>query len=72
MDSSLILPPNARRFVRRTLELELDDAVCLSVSSMQRHRIFRYFLRLLGISFPGKLRSIESGIWSSVKVEDRS
>ena len=72
MNSSLILPPNARRFVRRTLELDIRDAVLLSVSDMQRHRIFRYFLRLLGISFPGKLRSIESGIWSSVKVEDRS
>ena len=69
MDSSLILPPNARRFVRRTLELELDDAVCLSVSSMQRHRIFRYFLRLLRLSFPGKLRSIESGIWDMHKEE---
>ena len=63
MGSSLILPPNARRFVRRTLELDIKEAVQLSVSAMQRHRIFRYFLRLLRISFPGKLRSIESGIW---------
>lgn len=67
MGSSLILPPNARRYVRRTLELDMDNAVLLSVSDLQRHRIFRYFLRLLRLSFPGKLRSIESGIWNTDK-----
>ena len=67
MSSSLILPPNARRYVRRTLELDMDNAVLLSVSDLQRHRIFRYFLRLLRLSFPGKLRSIESGIWNTDK-----
>ncbi len=61
MAMSLILPPNARRYVRRVLETGLDGE--LSISPMQRHRIFRYFLRLLRLSYPGRLRSLEAGVW---------
>ena len=63
MSGSLILPPNARRFLSRTLSLSLCDSMELRVSPEQRHRIFRYMLRSLSLSFPGKLESLEHGIW---------
>ena len=63
MSGSLILPPNARRFLSRTLSLSLKDSMELKVSPEQRHRIFRYVLRSLSLSFPGKLESLEHGIW---------
>ena len=72
MASSLILPPNARRYVQRIQEVGLEDAMLLSVSPMQRHRIFRYFLRMLRLSYPGRLRSIESGIWDIFGEDDES
>ena len=63
MSGSLILPPNARRFLSRTLSLSLRDSMELKVSPEQRHRIFRYMLRSLSLSFPGRLESLEHGIW---------
>ena len=63
MSGSLILPPNARRFLSRTLSLSLKDSMELKVSPEQRHRIFRYMLRSLSLSFPGRLVSLEHGIW---------
>ena len=63
MSGSLILPPNARRFIQRTLSLSLKDSMDLHTSAEQRHRIFRYMLRSLSLSFPGKLESLEHGIW---------
>ena len=63
MSGSLILPPNARRFLARTLALSLKESMELRISPEQRHRIFRYMLRSLSLSFPGKLESLEHGIW---------
>ena len=63
MDGALLLPPNARAYLRRSLEMDLPASLSLGVSSEQEHRIFRYLLRTLPYSFPGKLRSLEYGIW---------
>ena len=63
MSGSLILPPNARRFLSRTLSLGIRDSMELRISPEQRHRIFRYMLRSLSLSFPGRLESLEHGIW---------
>ena len=63
MDGALLLPPNARAYLRRSLELSFGDSLSLVVSEEQEHRIFRYLLRTLPFSFPGKLRSLEYGIW---------
>lgn len=63
MSGSLILPPNARRFIARTLSLGIKDSMKLRISAEQRHRIFRYMLRSLSLSFPSRLESLEHGIW---------
>ena len=63
MSGSLILPPNARRFLARTLSLDIRESMDLRISPEQRHRIFRYMLRSLSLSFPGRLGSLEHGIW---------
>ena len=63
MDGALLLPPNARAYLKRSLELSFSDSLSLVVSDEQEHRIFRYLLRTLPFSFPGKLKSLEYGIW---------
>ena len=63
MSRSLILPPNARRFLSRTLSLSIEDSLELRISDVQKHRIFRYMLRSLSLAFPGRLESLEHGIW---------
>lgn len=63
MNGALLLPPNARAYLKRSLELDFQDSLDLHVSEEQEHRIFRYLLRTLPFSFPGKLRSLEYGIW---------
>ena len=69
MSEALILPPNARHYIKRVQEVGMEEAMELGISDMQRHRIFRYFLRLLKLSYPGKLKSLESGVWD-IFVED--
>ncbi len=64
MQGTLLLPPNARAYLRRSVELSFSEALSLVVSEEQEHRIFRYLLRTLPFSFPGKLRSLEFGIWN--------
>ena len=63
MGGALLLPPNARAYLGRSLEMGIRESMSLSVSEAQEHRIFRYLLRTLPLSFPGKLRSLEYGIW---------
>ena len=63
MGGTLLLPPNARAYLKRSLELSFSSSLSLVVSENQEHRIFRYLLRTLPFSFPGKLRSLEYGIW---------
>ena len=63
MNGALLLPPNARAYLKRSLELGFKDSLALVVSEEQEHRIFRYLLRTLPYAFPGRLRSLEYGIW---------
>lgn len=63
MSMTLILPPNARAYLKRIQEVGIEKAMDLTVSPEQEHRVFRYLLRTLLLSFPEKLRSIEHGIW---------
>ena len=58
-----------QRDEERNAHLPEEEAMELGISDMQRHRIFRYFLRLLKLSYPGKLKSLESGVWD-IFVED--
>lgn len=62
LSSSLILPPNARRYLKRISEVDIDEALSFSISSLQSHRITRYLTRLLQFSFPLQLKTIESGL----------
>lgn len=63
LSMSLILPPNARLYLRRVQESGLDKALDFAISPEQEHRIFRYLLRCLLVSFPHRLKSLEFGIW---------
>lgn len=65
-DGAMLLPPNARKFLQRTLEMDFADTFRLNVSPMMTERIFRYSLRLLMRSYPIVLRSLSSGLWSTV------
>lgn len=60
MSGALPLPPNARAYLARCQELTFGQSLELSVSDAQRRRIYRYLLRTLRLSYPGKLRSLES------------
>lgn len=63
---ALILPPNARRFLARTLELSIHDAMRLNISTEQTDRVFSYVLRLLKTVFPSRIRTLETGLWNLV------
>lgn len=63
---TMILPPNARKFLARTLELPFHDSLQLNISSAQTDRIFSYVLRLLKIVFPSRIRTLETGLWNTV------
>ena len=47
----------------RNISLDIRESMDLRISPEQRHRIFRYMLRSLSLSFPGRLGSLEHGIW---------
>lgn len=55
----MILPPSARAFLARTLELDMDDALSLGISEMMRDRILSYLLRTLSLVWPSKLSLFE-------------
>lgn len=60
MQGVLPLPPNARSYLARAMELPFNEAVGLTVSESQERRVFRYLLRTLRLSCPGKLNTPES------------
>ena len=65
-EGAMLLPPNARRFLGRTLEVEFGDTFLLGISEVMTERIFRYVLRLLMRSYPTGLKTLSSGLWSTV------
>lgn len=62
MEKQMILPPNARAYIARTLELPFNDAIELGVSDAQLGRIYRYVLRTLEYCFPARLETLHSGL----------
>ena len=65
-DRNLILPPNARAFLIRNLELPLADALSLEISDMMIGRIYSFLLRFLRLSYPMRLKSLDSGMLETV------
>ena len=57
MSVDLILPPNARRYVRDSLGVALERAMEYSVSDLMATRLMRYAIRLYRLSCPSSLRS---------------
>lgn len=64
LSSALILPPNARRYVRYVSFSDFDEAVSCTISRDFVRRISRYLMRSLKYVFPARLMTIESGLIS--------
>lgn len=64
LSSSLILPPNARRYVMKVSRVDIEEALGYSIRQDFVRRISRYLLRSLEYVFPAKLMTIESGLIS--------
>ncbi len=64
LSSSLILPPNARRYVLRVSESNITEALSFSISTSFVRRISRYLMRSLVYVFPSKLMTLSSGLIS--------
>lgn len=62
MDGALILPPNARRYLKRVGECRLEEALALSISPEMGRRVSRYLMRTLRFSFPSHLNVLDSGL----------
>lgn len=62
MEGRLILPPNARAYIARILQVSFADSMHLGISEAQLGRIYRYVLRTLDCSFPVKLETLSSGL----------
>lgn len=61
-NSSLILPPSARKYLSRVKECEKKEALSLIISDEMAHKISRNLVRGLLYSFPSHLNTIDSGI----------
>ncbi len=64
LSSSLILPPNARRYVMWVSRSDIDTALGYSISDGAVKRIRNYLVRSLQYVFPARLKSIEAGLLS--------
>ncbi len=62
MGKQLILPPNARAYISRILELPFQDSIKLGISDAQLSRVYRYVLRTLEHCFPSDLETLRSGL----------
>lgn len=54
---TFILPPSARKYLKRVVEVECDHAYRLNISEMMENRLFHYIIRVLHF-FPQKLMSL--------------
>jgi DNA repair protein RecO (recombination protein O) len=61
MNMELILPPNARLYAARALELPFNEALQLGISQEQIQRIAWYLKRCLRYSFPSHLNTLDMG-----------
>lgn len=62
--STLILPPNARRYIFTISHSDIESALCHNISLDAQKRINRYLIRSLEYVFPVKLKSLQSGLIS--------
>lgn len=60
---TLILPENARLYLKRNLEIGITQALGLNISQMMVDRILSYLVRLLRLCYPSRLTVIESGMF---------
>lgn len=60
--STLILPPNARRYILRLTEVRLPEALTFTISESFLKKIRDYLIRTLGCIIPGELLSLKSGL----------
>ena len=64
LSSSLILPPNARRYILRVSQSNIRDSLSFSISDSFVRRISRYLMHSLVYVFPSKLMTLSSGLIS--------
>ncbi len=62
MEGTLILPPNARKYLARVYGCTFPQAMALSISGEMVKRISRNLMRSLRYSFPGVLKTLDSGL----------
>ncbi len=62
--STLILPPNARRYLFVISHSNIEDALCHNISIDALKRIDRYLVRSLEFVFPVTLKAVQSGLIS--------
>ncbi|MBQ0070256.1 MAG: DNA repair protein RecO C-terminal domain-containing protein [Spirochaetales bacterium] len=62
LDGTLILPPNARKYLARVFESSLEEALSLGLSADAARRISRNLLRSLRYVIPAPLKTLESGL----------
>ncbi len=62
-EDGLILPPNARAFIREAIRAGSSSVFSFGLSSTQEDRIFRFLLRLLKASFPLEINTLSAGLW---------
>ena len=60
----MILPPNARAFIRESIKAGDDEVFSFRISDAQEDRIFRFLLRLLRASSIAEIRTFSSGLWN--------
>ncbi|MGN1163494.1 MAG: DNA repair protein RecO [Candidatus Ornithospirochaeta sp.] len=62
MEGTLILPPNARKYLARIYGSTFPQALALVISGEMVRRISRNLMRSLRYSFPGVLKTLDSGL----------
>ncbi|MCR5731857.1 MAG: DNA repair protein RecO [Sphaerochaetaceae bacterium] len=67
MSSELILPPNARAYLRESLRTEKERAMGFIISENMEARLLRYLTRTLSYSLPVPLKCLKSGLLNSLQ-----
>ena len=62
-EDRLILPPQARHFIRECIIKDFKSIISFNISSQQEDRIFRFMLRLLSAKKENGIKTLSSGIW---------
>lgn len=62
-EGNLLLPPNARAFIREAIKADNTAVFSFKISEVQEDRIFRFLLRLLKATSLFEIKTLSSGIW---------